>query len=232
MTLGEYLGAGSGTTKLLLHLNGNSTDSSGNANNGTDTAITYSQANGKFGQGAGLAVTSYSTIPTQTYFNLQSAFTISAWIYQKSNGTGTSYEENILSKDDGTTNNRSWHFFVRGPADTTNKNKLKFVYNLLTDTGVYSSSTIPLNTWTNVMIVSTAGTYTFYINGVASDSGSTNITPAYQGTAPLRIGLYPQSIYTESLPGNQDEVIIENTAWTPQQVQKYYSQAQGRYATL
>lgn len=35
------------------HLNGNSNDFSGNGNNGTDTAITYSQANGKFGQGAG-----------------------------------------------------------------------------------------------------------------------------------------------------------------------------------
>jgi len=53
MSLGEYTGAGSGTTKLLLHLNGNNTDTSGNSNSSTDTAITYSQANGKFGQGAG-----------------------------------------------------------------------------------------------------------------------------------------------------------------------------------
>ena len=41
MTLGEYIGAGSATTKLLLHLNGNSTDSSGNGNNGTDTDVLY-----------------------------------------------------------------------------------------------------------------------------------------------------------------------------------------------
>ena len=53
MSLGEYNGAGSGTTKLLAHLNGNSNDSSGNANNGSDTNITYSLANGKLGQGAG-----------------------------------------------------------------------------------------------------------------------------------------------------------------------------------
>ena len=52
-TLGEYLGAGASTTKLLLHLNGKSTDSSGNGNNGTNSNITYSLANGKFGQGAG-----------------------------------------------------------------------------------------------------------------------------------------------------------------------------------
>ena len=37
MSFGEYLGAGSSTTKLLLHLNGNSNDSSGNGNNGTVT---------------------------------------------------------------------------------------------------------------------------------------------------------------------------------------------------
>lgn len=56
MTLGEYLP--NSNTKLLLHLNGSSADSSGNNNNGTDTSITYSQANGKFGQGAGFDSTS------------------------------------------------------------------------------------------------------------------------------------------------------------------------------
>lgn len=38
---------------LLYHLNGNSNDASGNGRNGTDANISYSLANGKFGQGAG-----------------------------------------------------------------------------------------------------------------------------------------------------------------------------------
>ena len=48
MSLGEYIP--NSNTKLLLHLNGNSTDSSGNGNNGTDTNITYGLGYGKFGQ--------------------------------------------------------------------------------------------------------------------------------------------------------------------------------------
>ena len=70
----EYLGAGPTITRALYHLNGNATDSSGNARNGTGTAITYSLANGRLDQGAGfnnstsqpLAVrlTSHSTSPS------------------------------------------------------------------------------------------------------------------------------------------------------------------------
>lgn len=39
--------------QALYHFDGNSNDLSGNGINGTDTNITYSLANGKFGQGAG-----------------------------------------------------------------------------------------------------------------------------------------------------------------------------------
>lgn len=41
MALWEYLGAGSWTTKLLLHLNGNANDVSWNSNNGTATNISW-----------------------------------------------------------------------------------------------------------------------------------------------------------------------------------------------
>jgi hypothetical protein len=228
-TLGEYLGAGASTTKLLLHLNGNSTDSSGNSNSGTDTAITYSQANGKFGQGAGFTKDSRINIPTQTYFNLQSPFTISTWVYQTSRGTSTSYEGGLLCKDNATTNNRSWAFVVRGPADGANTGKLRFTYNRPSDTSVLSSGVIPLNKWTNCIIVSTQGTYTFYINGVASGSGNTNITPAFQGTSPLFIGLNNTNQFVETIIGNQDEVIVETRAWSASEVKKYYTYSRGMF---
>jgi len=230
MSLGEYIGAGAGTTKLLLHLNGSSADSSGNNNNGTDTAITYSQANGKFGQGAGLVGTSYISIPTQTYFNLQSSFSIFTWIYQTSAGKATAYVEDLVRKDNNTTNNRSWEFTITGPMDT--QGRLRFIYNIPSNLSVYSTSTVSLNAWHSVGVVSTAGTYTFYLDGVAIGSGSTNITPAYQGTAPLNIGTQENVQYIESMVGNQDEVIIDNVAWTPQQVAKYYAYAKGRFGII
>ena len=52
MSFGEYLVAGSATTKLLLNMNGNSNDSSGNNNNGVDTGIYYSKEYGRFNEGA------------------------------------------------------------------------------------------------------------------------------------------------------------------------------------
>ena len=229
-TLGEYLGAGSGTTKLLLHLNGNSTDSSGNGNNGTDSNISY--VAGKFGQCAQLANTSKSSIVSTSDLNLQSAFTISAWVYQTSNGTGTSYEENILTKDNETTNNRSWRFCITGPAETGKTRFLRFIYNVPSNLSVFSASGISLNTWTNVIIVSTQGTYTFYINGVASGNGNTNITPVYQGTAPLCLGVLSIYSYLESLIGSIDEVIVENRAWSAEEVKKYYTYSKGMFGIV
>lgn len=67
------------------HLNGGSTDFSGNNNHGTDTAITYSQANGKFGQGAGFnGSTSY--IQPSTSPDFSGNFTIACWIKPTSLG--------------------------------------------------------------------------------------------------------------------------------------------------
>lgn len=60
-------------------LEGNSNDAVG-TNNGTDTAITYSTGNGKFGQGAGFnGTTSKIALGTVPAFN-QHAFSISAWV--------------------------------------------------------------------------------------------------------------------------------------------------------
>lgn len=231
MSLGEYLGAGAATTKLLLHLNGNSNDSSGNGNNGTNTSITYGKQYGKFNDGALFTQTSRINIPSQDYLNLQSQFTISAWVYPTSYGGSTLYTCTIMQKDQYPATGRCFTFTLVGTADAGNTGKLRFIYNVPSNTSIYSTGTIPLNTWSHVSIVSTQGTYVFYRNATNIGSGNINITPQVTGTLPLSIGALDQSIWTGSLIGRMDEVIIENRAWTQQEVQKYYTNALGRFAT-
>jgi len=86
MSLGEYIP--NANTKLLLHLNGNSNDASGNGNNCTAVNITYSLANGRYSQGAGFNGTT-SAIYTGSAINYSSQIiTISCWINFKTLGTG------------------------------------------------------------------------------------------------------------------------------------------------
>jgi hypothetical protein len=207
-------------------LDGNSNDAHG-SNNGTDSGITYNASYGKIGQGALGNGTSYTSIPSQAAFNLQSSFTLLSWVYLTSYGKSTSYEEQIIAKDNLTSGNRCFSFIVRGPADSGNKGKLRFCYNPILDTSVFSTGVIPLNTWTQVALVSTAGTYTFYINGVASGSGSTNITPVYQGIAPLSLRSGYNSQYVESMIGYQDEVGIWSRALTSDEITQLYNNGNG-----
>jgi len=109
---GQYLGAGSATTKLLLHLNGNSTDVSGNGNNGTDANITYGLGNGKFFAGAGFNGTT-SKIRCSSAISFTGNFTISFWIYMNDNTdimcvnkgqAGSSYSQFLLQIINGRLN--------------------------------------------------------------------------------------------------------------------------------
>lgn len=207
-------------------LDGNSNDAHG-SNNGTDTNITYGTSYGKIGEGALLAGNSRALIPSQSVFNLQSAFSLFAWVKLSSYGKGTSYFGGIITKDNVTTNNRCFLFGVRGPADGGNTGKLRFTYNIPPDTSVLSTSTVPLNEWALVGIVSNQTTYTFYINGVASGSGSTNITPAYQGTASLSLGYSENTTYVEGMRGSLDEVGIWSRALTSDEITQLYNNGNG-----
>lgn len=70
-------------------MEGNSNDSKG-ANNGTDTAITYSTDNGKFTQGAGFNGSTSKILSANKILNLSptSAFTVGCWF--KPNNTANS----------------------------------------------------------------------------------------------------------------------------------------------
>lgn len=225
MTNGEYIGAGSDTTKLLLHLNGNSNDSSGNGNNGTDTNITYSQANGKFGQGAGFNGSSSKVTITNTILpSTATNYTISAWI----NTANDTTEKTIISDRYGGSYVYKYRFFV----EPTTKVLKHIIYNGSL-TQLTSSGAIPATTWTHVAVtVTVSGTCYLYING--NQDGSASYTVGSYPSAANRstIGVITGPVTEGYFNGSIDEVIVENVAWSAEKVKKYYTMTKGRFATL
>jgi len=220
-TLGEYNGAGSGTTKLLLHLNGNSTDTSGNSNNGTDTSVTYSQANGKFGQGAGFNGTSSHINTSSVVLTVTDNWTLSAWINPATLPQASIAVQNGTDNG-GASGNNGYGF---GIADGSGASGSKLQGLLSGVAWVDSGYTFPsTSTWYHIVMVRTSGTINFYVNGTVT-SGSNNTAPA----TPTTLSQVGSQVGIRFFNGAVDEVIMENVAWTPQQVQKYYTYTKGRF---
>jgi len=228
-TLGEYLGAGSGTTKLLLHLNGSSADSSGNGNNGTDTAITYSQANGRFGMGAGFNG-STSVIDTGTYLaGMVNDFTISVWV--KPGEPQMDYA--CIYGNQNQANYPSVPFkgcALQQSASTDNTFYFTFgVSSTVADTTTFA---LTPSVWSKVDVVksSSAGTKV-YVNGVQVASTATNTDMVACDTYTFKIGRGWQG-GNRLFKGAIDEVIIDATAWSAEKVKKQFTYAKGRFGII
>lgn len=223
MSLGEYLGAGAATTKLLLHLNGNSNDDSGNGNNGTDTAIVYGKQYGKFNEGA-LFNGSTSDITISNVDVDTTAFTIIIW----RNLLNALAFRNIISK---CTNNQAHPFDIYVVQNSRN---VQFYLGNGTDGGsgsnLLGSNCVVFNKWQCWMFtLNSSKLASIYVDGKLVNSGIINKT-IENGTTPVRLGIR-QDGFVKAY-GYADETIIENKVWTLQEYQKYYTTALGRFATI
>jgi len=197
-------------TKAYYPLNGNSTDYSGNGNNGTDTAITYPQ--GKFGQAAKWGAT--SGIESNTVITGTGDITISCWVNIPSL---SSFQALVFIGAEVSGQSI-------GLANDNTANKIR-----ATVFGASNASTdIPINQWCLVTGVWTAGNTSYlYINGqlkVTSTGLSYNISGGKTEIGrniPLTSGLPSGSLI--------DEVIIESRAWTPAEVSTYYRKSMLNY---
>jgi hypothetical protein len=221
MTLGEYLGAGSGTTKLLLHLNGNSTDSSGNNNNGTDTAITW--VDGKFGKCASFngstSFIDYASLP------IQLDKTIIAWVYT---GTNNAWQE-IFSQSRGSRTD-----YYATELRLTNAGKLQYTeasYAGSINSSLISSANFPLNQWVMVAVTCSGTSIKLYVNGVNTDSTTftrvSSFTPSHSIVGAYKFN--DGSAAGFNMNGKIDELILDAPVMTPQQVAKYYTYTKGRF---
>lgn len=232
MSLGEYIGAGSGTTKLLLHLNGNSTDSSGNGNNGTDgSGVSY--VAGKFGQAANFdgGVNAYINCGSGASIDqlFASGATFIAWV----NPDGNEDNKRIVSKNNNTSS--GWHFNLRYSTGY----KIEFFVGGSTTNGQWdttNNTAITAGEWHMVAVTYnsslTSNDPIIYVDG--SPVGITEVTTPVSINSDagnnLEIGGYAS--VDRNIDGKIDEVIYENRIWTPAEIKKYYTYAKGRFGIL
>jgi len=222
-TLGEFVGSGSGVTKLLLHLNGNATDYSGNGNDGTLTNINYSQANGRFGQGAGFNGSS-SQISFATGFGITGNYTISMWINITALPTSGNLKSFIGSYSFGGTKGFEIRMY-----NNSGTQQVDFIHISSGNTvnNVTYVGDLPTGVWQLLTCTYNGSTMKIYLN--AKEIATANVTnnPVNGDTTLLgNVTGYPTRFFN----GAMDEVIID--FWTPQQLSKYYSNNRGFYATL
>ena len=222
MSLGEYLGAGAATTKLLLHLNGNCNDDSGNGNNGVTSSVSYDLNYGKFNNGA-LFTNQGGRIYANNTITLNNV-TFSCWAKLTQPNPGRKKGYVCLSKDgygiDGIRSWQQWFYWNNGTL-TLNVDFLS--------ASVSFNTPVSINTLYNIIGTYDGTTVRAYVN--AKLIGSQNYSGTIpNGNAKITVGNRNQTSNDGSgFTGYVDEVIVENYGWTTQQVQKYYTNAIGRF---
>lgn len=217
---------GPGSCQGLWHLNGNSTDSSGNGNNGTDTAVTYSLANGKFSQGAGFNGSSSKIVITDAAsLKPTGNFTINGWIK-----TSTAIGSLFCSIS---ANTAIAGFYTR----IENSGKLDIVIGKNTGTTanvdykeLIGNKSLTDGIWHNFQFVYNGSNIYIYVDGNLDNSVANTINPAYAATNYPRIGCQNNTgTDTVFLTGNLDELALYSRAWTAAEIRKYYAWTKGRY---
>lgn len=165
-----------------------------NANAQVNRGMVFSKANSQ-----------YITVPHSSSINLGSTFTMEAWVYYS--GTNST----IIDKGD-------YDFLWQLNANTEvngSTNKMGF-YQKNPHKWIYSNDPVPQNTWTHVAVTYSGGTITFYINGVASGSGSVTLP---QDNQPMNIGRQqPTYCQCNHFNGTMGELRIWNIARTQLQI--------------
>lgn len=203
----------------LWHLNGNSTDSSGNGINGTDTNITYST--GKFAQGATATSTNApSIVLVNAAFNVTSGdATWSFW------NKSSSYTSQIPFFSGG-------GFTVSGYYSQIDNGGIIYFYSnqsgafqeIKSSSGALSTSSI----WQYVVITKSGTTITIYVNSVVVATGS--ITNPTAGGNNLYLLQYGQGTPSYRGPAITDEFSFWNVAKSASWVRQQYSL--GRFGEL
>ena len=220
-TLGEYIP--NANTKLLLHLNGNSTDSSGNSNNGTDTSIIYSQANGRFGQGAGFnGTTSYISVAHNANITFTDNFSVSFFL---NTPTSASYKGFVSKGNIDNFNLLGWGIIKM----LDDKIRFEWFPTLYTANRILSNSGVLSNTWTHCVVTVSSGTARMYIDGIQQTATASFVTNSDNNA--LIIGASSSGL-DQFNSGKIDEVIVENVAWSAAKIAKYYTMTKGRFGIV
>lgn len=202
-------------------LNGNSNDYSGNGNNGTDTSITYSQANGRLGQGAGFnGSTSRIVINNNLGLTKDGDKTMSIWVKLSANLSGANAYVNIFYVNIGTIS------FSLGYYRESNINSFAFERsrNNISSESVRFNNPTAANGWYMLTLTFSSNNLKAYVNGVYL--GEIN-TSSLEGQSTSIITSFGYINVNWKLNGNIDEAIADNTAWSAARVKNEYARVKG-----
>lgn len=206
----------------LWHLNGNSTDSSGNHNHGTDASVTYSLANGKIAQGGDFDGTnSKITIADSSSIQVgqSSAFTLMAWVQTDVNNT----QKYIINKQSATANMFTYNLSMSsGGKPVFGVSKQGVAANDAT-----GNTTLSTGVWHHLTGVSDGSNLTIYLNGASDGTSTISFTSATTNTSSLYFG----QLYNDTLRwnGRIDEVAIFSRALTAAEIRHWYAWSKGMY---
>ena len=196
-------------------LDGDSNDDSTTSYNGTDTSITYSDANGVINNGAGFNGSS-SKILLPAGVKQSGSFSIALWI--KIDILGNYY---ITSDWDGGARN----YLIA----TDSSGKLNFLSgnsSTSQDPTLTNDTTLSIDTWYHVVFVRDGAKLTIYLN--ASADGT--VTGSYTGGATSNVTYLGTSVRSSSsdfLDGAMDEVGFWSRALTSTEITTLYNGGNG-----
>jgi hypothetical protein len=197
-------------------MEGNSNDSKG-SNNGTDTSITYSTSNGKFGQGAGFGGSSYIDLGNPSNLNV-GHISVAFWLQVGS----LSADSVPASKYTDTT--ASWLFYIDGTGSSGFHNKIRF--NITRDgtsesfaNKATSDDVLTPGVWYHVVGTYDGSTVKLYINGQLQSDSTTVSGSIFSGSANVKIGAWLPSNSTTLPSGSKvDDFAIFSRALTATEV--------------
>ena len=190
------------------------TTTADSSDNNIGTLLGAGWSNGKFGIGTSFdGSSSYINCGTSPSLNLQSSFTLDAWVNQ-TNSTGY---QTIINHGSQGASGEYWLYLSNGKVslEVGNGTSHDFRENLSTAIGTG---------WNHIIVTFNNGLVYAFVNGIQTASVSLNISNTLGGTQSLSIGKYPSNYYFNGLI---DEVRIYNRTLSPTEVTQLYNYAPG-----
>lgn len=215
------------TTGLIAAYNfeGNSNDSVG-TNNGTDTAITYSVANGKVGQGAGFnGTTSRINFTDTSAWRPTGTFSVAIWI----KSTSTSQMGLISNALINTGDNSGWFIDISAATIGQTRFFIATANGTTASNSIYSTGTTYNDGSWHLIGATYDGTNMYlYMDGYSAATPVASSAVSYDTTEnPILGALYVNAAYVLPFNGSMDVAILYNRALSASEHLQLYNGGMG-----
>lgn len=221
MSLGESFSEGSGVTKILLHLENDGTDSSGNGNHCSNNNVIFGINYGRYNNGAYFRPAFNSYLANANCGMGTGNINFSAGITFYVTGTQTRGE--LFCLGSYSVVNRAIMFGVR--AKSGGNDAIYFDY--AGSVGSSTNTRVKYNSWNYLYVTKSGNNITIILNGVKETFTKSGLSI----NTVLYIGFYG-NVGTAHFNGYIDEFVLVNRVWTQQEIQKYYTNALGRFSII